>query len=65
MEHISNITFEENKRMIENIPLFSSVDVNIKSKILNHLYKEIYINSKPIFLKGDMAHSIYFIREGV
>ena len=64
MEHISNITFEENKRMIDNIPLFSSVDVNIKSKILNHLYKEIYINSKPIFLKGDIAHSIYFIREG-
>ena len=64
MEHILNITFEDNKRTLELIPLFSSVDVNYKSKILNHIYKETYINAKPIFVKGDMAHSIYFIKEG-
>ena len=64
MEHILNITFEENKRMIENIPLFSALDINTKNKLINHIYKENYINSKPIFLKGDVSHSIYFIKDG-
>ena len=64
MEHILNITFEENKRIImENIDLFSSLNNDIKNKIINHLYRETY-NKKPIFNKGDIAHSIYFIKEG-
>ena len=64
MEYILNITFEENKRSIENIPLFSSLDIDTKNKLINNIYKETYFNSKPIFLKGDIAHSIYFIKEG-
>ena len=64
MEHILNITFEDNKRTIENIPLFASLDIDTKNKLINNIYRERYFNSKPIFLKGDIAHSIYFIKEG-
>ncbi len=64
MEYILNITFEENKRCIDIIPLFSSLDIDIKNKIITNINKETYFNSKTIFSKGDMAHSIYFIKEG-
>ena len=64
MEHILNITFEENKRSIESIPLFACLDIDLKNKLINHIYKETYFNSKSIFSKGDIAHCIYFIKEG-
>ena len=64
MDHILNICFEENKRSLECIPLFSSLDVDTKNKLINNIYKESYYAYKPVFLKGDIAHSIYFIKEG-
>ena len=64
MEHILNITFEENKRSLEFIPLFSALDIDTKNKLITNIYKEAYTNSKTIFSKGEIAHSIYFIKEG-
>ena len=64
IDHILNISFEENKRNLENISLFSPFDINTKNKLINSIYKEIYFPTKPIFFKGDIAHSLYFIKEG-
>ena len=64
MEHILNITFEENKRTImENVDLFGALDIDTINKLINHLYRETF-SKKPIFSKGDIAHSIYFIKDG-
>ena len=63
-EHILNITFEEINKNIEYIPVLSSLNYKIKNKIINHLYKGTFFANKPIFLRNDISHSIYFIKDG-
>ena len=48
---------------MENVDLFSALDIDTINKLINHLYRETF-NKKPIFSKGDIAHSIYFIKDG-
>ena len=63
-EHILNITFEEINKNIEYIPVLSSLNYKIKNKIINHLYKGTFFANKPIFLRNDISHCIYFIKDG-
>ena len=64
IEHILNITFEENKKGITSIPFFAAFNTEIRSKILNNLYKETYLGNKPIFKRNQVPYCIYFIKEG-
>ena len=64
IEHILNINFEENKKNIGDIPFFSGFNTEIRSKILNNLYKETYLGNKIIFKRNQVPYCIYFIKEG-
>lgn len=63
-DHIKLMNFEENKKFIESISIFSNIDNDLKSVLANNLIKEYHEPNDHIVREGDDANCMYIIKEG-
>ena len=69
IDHILKLILNENKEsireLIEGVHIFSSLSVDVKKKIINHVVIETYSDSQLITTKGSKAKSVYLIKSGL
>lgn len=64
VDHIVHISFEDNKKFIQAIPVMNTIDHEHKINLCNNIYKEAYEEGKNIFNAGEIPSCIYFIKDG-
>ena len=63
-EHIAHISFEETKKVVQNVPLLSILDHDKKIILTNHLYKMTLNAGTKILTKHAKPVCVFFIKEG-
>ena len=64
LEYITNITYDDTNKSVNNLPLFKIIDIGEKSKIIKDFYRETHIPGRPIYIKGQISNCIYIIKDG-
>ena len=64
VSHITHITFEENKKFFQAVPIYNIIEYEQRNILFNNLFKEVYQENEKIINKGEMNYCIFFIREG-
>lgn len=64
IDHIKLLNYEENKKFIESIPIFTNIDNDLKSVLANNLIKEYHEPGQFIVREGDDANCMFIIKEG-
>ena len=64
IEHIIHITFEDNNKSTQTIPLFSTLEHEPKVKVLNSLFRETQFENTKIYIKNEIANAIYMVKDG-
>ena len=64
IEHITHLSFEETKKVIQNIPMLSILDHDKKLSLTHHLYKFTLPPGSQITTKNAKPTSVFFIKEG-
>ncbi len=62
--HITHITFEENKKFFQGVPIYSTIEYEQKNILFNNLFKESYYEGQKILGQGELNSCIFFIKEG-
>ena len=64
VDHITHITFEENKKFVNSIPILSSLGHTEKTILCNNLYKESFEEGTYIVKEGEQSSCLFFVKEG-
>ena len=64
LEYITHITYADTNKSVNNLPLFQILPGDIRTKIINNLYRETHIPGKPIFSKDEVSNCLYIIKDG-
>ena len=64
VSHITHITFEENKKFFQGVPIYPIIEYEQRNILFNNLYKEEYNQGQKIIRKGELNYCIFFIKEG-
>ena len=64
LEYITNITYDDTNKSVNNLALFKIIDIGEKSKIIKDFYRETHIPGRPIYIKGQISNCIYIIKDG-
>ena len=65
LEYITNITYDDTNKSVNNLPLFKVIDLGEKSKIIKDFYRETHIPGRPIYIKGQISNCIYIVKDGL
>ena len=64
IEHMLHITFEDNNLNAGKIPLFSTISQDQRTKLINNVYRETYLENHQIYGKGSASNCIYVLKDG-
>ena len=64
IEHMLHITFEDNNSNAGKIPLFSTISQDQRTKLINNVYRETYLENHMIYGKGSAANCLYVLKDG-
>lgn len=64
VDHINSLNYEENRKFLNNIPILSHIENDLKSILASQLMKEEYDRGVYVVKEGDMANCMYIIKEG-
>ena len=64
VSHITHITFEQNKKFFQGVPIYPIIEYEQRTILFNNLYKEEYNQGQKIIGKGEMNYCMFFIKEG-
>ena len=64
IDHLLNITFEENNTNAGKIPLFSIASQDQKTKIINNIYRETHLENRIVYEKSNISNCIYILKDG-
>ena len=62
--HITHITFEENKKFFQGVPIYSTIEYEQKNILFNNLFKECYFEGQKILGQNELNSCIFIIKEG-
>ena len=65
LEYINNITYDDTNKSVDNLPLFQTINLGEKAKIIKYFYRETHIPGRPIYKKGDISKCIYIVKDGI
>ena len=65
LEYINNITYDDTNKSVDNLPLFQTINLGEKAKIIKYFYRETHIPGRPIYTKGDISKCIYIVKDGI
>ena len=64
IDHMLHITFEDNNTNAGKIPLFSTISQDQRIKLINNVYRETYLENRPIYGHGSISNCIYVLKDG-
>ena len=64
IEHMLHITFEDNNSNAGKILLFSTISQDQRTKLINNVYRETYLENHMIYGKGSAANCLYVLKDG-
>ena len=64
IEHMLHITFEDNNLNAGKIPLFSTISQDQRTKLINNVYRETYLENQMIYGKGNTSNCLYVLKDG-
>jgi cAMP-dependent protein kinase regulator len=64
VNHINNLNYEENKKFIQNFPVFANIEADTKTVLSASLIKEVHEPGDVIIKDGEISNSLYLLREG-
>ena len=64
IEHMLHITFEDNNSNAGKIPLFSTISQDQRTKLINNVYRETYLENHMIYGKGSASNCLYVLKDG-
>jgi CRP-like cAMP-binding protein len=64
VQHVTKLSYEENRSFLDSNPLLSQISNDEKTILSSSMIKEVYDSGKLIFREGDFASSIYLIKNG-
>ena len=65
IEYITHITYADTNKSVNNLPLFQILPGDIRTKIINDLYRETHVPGRLIFSKDEISNCIYIIKDGI
>ena len=64
VEHITHITYDDNSKSVQNLPIFSILTHAQKTKIINNIFRETRYANQPIYNIDDVSNAIYVVKDG-
>ena len=64
VNHITHITFEENNKFFQGVPIYNIIEYEQRNIIFSNLFKEVFQDGEKIVNLGENNYCIYFIKEG-
>ena len=64
VEHITHITYDDNSKSVQNLPIFSILTHAQKTKIINNIFRETRYENQPIYNIDNVANAIYVVKDG-